>query len=309
MFENFKKQGGFKLVWRLIRAGVFFFSVMHLLLSGFSRTSLEILRLAIQLKIKNKLQKKYKYVLEKKTDDGLTSDYSNKVWVCWFQGFENAPPIVRKCVDSVKKYLTGYEIIELDSENISDYVSLPNYVIEKWQKQIITDAHFSDLLRLELLVKYGGIWIDSTILCTSSDIPKYITNSDLFLYQSLKPGRDGHILAISNWLISAKTNNTLLIATKALLLEYWKTNNYAIDYYIFHMFFEIASEKYRKERERIPKICNSIPHILLLEFFDNYSEERFKQIKELSQFHKLSYKFSEEQLNKKETFYEAIVNA
>jgi mannosyltransferase OCH1-like enzyme len=309
MFKYFKKQGGFKFVWHLIRARVFLFSAIELLLLGFSKTSLEILRLAIQLKIKNKLQKKYRYVLEKISDNDLQKKSSNKIWICWFQGIENAPIIVKKCFDSVKKYLIGYEVIEINSKNLLNYVSFPDYILEKRHKKIISDAHFSDMLRLELLIKYGGIWIDSTILCTSSNIPKYITNSDLFLYQCLKPGRDGHAITISNWMISAKTNDKLLIGTKALLYEYWKINNFAIDYYIFHMFFEIASEKFKNERKNIPKICNSVPHILLLEFFDNYNEERFKQIKDLTLFHKLSYKFSKEQLNKKGTFYEVIANA
>jgi hypothetical protein len=270
---------------------------------------MEILRLAIQLKIKNKLQKRYKCVLEKMSNNTLQNERSNKVWICWLQGFENAPLVVKKCYDSIKKYFTEYEIIELNSKNLFNYVYFPNYILEKWRKKIISDAHFSDLLRLELLIKYGGMWIDSTVLCTSSNIPKYITDSDLFLYQCLKPGRDGHALTISNWLIFAKTNNTLLIATKTLLCEYWKKNNFAIDYYVFHMFFEIASEKFKNEREKIPKICNSIPHILLLEFFDNYREERLRQIEGLTPFHKLSYKFDKEQLNKKGTFYEVVVNA
>jgi hypothetical protein len=310
MFKHYlKKQGGLGFVWRLIRARVFIFSATQLLLLGSSRTALEILRLAMQMKIKNKLQKKYKYVLENMPDGSLPREHSNKAWVCWLQGIENAPPIVKKCFGSIKKHLTGYEIIELNSENLFDYVSFPDCILEKRQKKIIGDAHFSDLLRLELLIKYGGIWIDATVLCTSPDIPKYITDSDLFLYQCLKPGRDGHAIAISNWLVSAKSNNALLIATKNLLYEHWKKSNFAADYYIFHIFFEIASEKLINEREKIPKVCNSAPHVLLLELFRDYSEGRFEQIKSMSAFHKLSYKFSEEQLNKEGTFYEVIANA
>ena len=309
MFKHFKKQGGFKFVCYLIRARVFLFSAMELFLLGFSQTALEILRLTIQLKIKNKLQKKYKYVLEKMPDNILQNERSNKIFVCWLQGFETAPLVVKKCLTSVKKYLKEYEIVELDSNNLFNYVSFPDYIIEKRKKKIISDAHFSDLLRLELLIKYGGIWMDATVLCTSPNIPKYITDSDLFLYQCLKPGKDGHTIAISNWFISAKANNTLLTATKRLLYEYWKKNNFAIDYYIFHIFFEIASNKYKEERKKIPKVCNSTPHILLLEFFDNYDGKRFEQIKDLTPFHKLSYRFSEELLNKNGTFYEVFINA
>ena len=30
----------------------------------------------------------------------------------------------------------------------------------------ITKTHLSDLLRLELLIRYGGTWIDATVFCT-----------------------------------------------------------------------------------------------------------------------------------------------
>jgi hypothetical protein len=38
--------------------------------------------------------------------------------------------------------------------------------LEKYQKKIIDNTHFSDLLRLELLIKYGGTWIDASVLVT-----------------------------------------------------------------------------------------------------------------------------------------------
>ena len=54
-------------------------------------------------------------------------------------------------------------------------------VMEKWEKGIITHTHMTDLLRLELLIKYGGMWIDATVLCTAKEeeIPCYFFDSDL----------------------------------------------------------------------------------------------------------------------------------
>ena len=92
---------------------------------------------------------------------------------------------------------------------MNKYVQFPNYIIEKWNAGLITNTHMTDLLRLELLIRYGGMWVDATVLCTSrsKNIPKYYFDSELFFYQCLKPGRDGHCNYISSWLISAKTNN------------------------------------------------------------------------------------------------------
>ena len=224
----FKKQGGFNLIKQYIKSGSLFTALFEFLLLGKSRTALEILRLSTQLKAKNKLKKKYYKVLKEfdlKFKNDLPQESSNKVWICWFQGMDNAPYIVKKCYESIKTHLKDKEIIVITEENMSNYVDFPDFIIDKWKKGIISNAHMADLLRLDLLIKYGGMWIDSTVFCTSSNIPNYITDSDLFFYQSLKPGRNGKSSVLSNWLISAKTNNKILIATKELCYKYWKNNN------------------------------------------------------------------------------------
>ena len=124
---------------------------------------------------------------------------------------------------------------------------------------------------MDLLATHGGLWIDSTVLCTSNNVPEYICNSDLFMYQVLKPGLDGHCIKMSSWLISAKSNNVVLCATRELLYEYWKNNDRLIDYFLLHHFLSICSDKFPEEFLRIPKVPNSIPHILLLQFFEKYT--------------------------------------
>jgi hypothetical protein len=105
------------------------------------------------------------------------------MWTCWFQGYDNAPPIVKACINSMYKYSDGYEVIVLTEETISDYVSMPDFIIEKYKAGIISPAHFSDLLRTLLLITYGGIWLDATVLLTGN-IPHYLLSSDFFVFQS-----------------------------------------------------------------------------------------------------------------------------
>ena len=66
----------------------------------------------------------------------------------------------------------------------------------------------TDLLMLELLIKYGGTWIDSTVLCTSSieNIPEYYFDSDLFFYQTLMLLKYGYTFVLFSWYLSAATN-------------------------------------------------------------------------------------------------------
>lgn len=134
---------------------------------GKDTKALEILRLSAQYKIKKNLEKKYKKKIDEfqsnYADDKL-HESSNKVWICWFQGLENAPVLVKKCYESLKQNLTDREIILITSDNMCDYVEFPKFILEKWKTGQITHTHMTDLLRLEILIKYGGMWIDATVL-------------------------------------------------------------------------------------------------------------------------------------------------
>lgn len=305
--EIFKKQGGMRLLKQYWQGGALFTGIGEFLLLGKSRTALEILRLSTSLKTKQKLERKYRWKLNEFDRKYVEKEHkmSNKIWICWFQGMENAPELVRKCYKSVVENNPNSEVIVITTENMFEYVKFPDYVVEKWKKGEITHTHMTDLMRLELLITYGGLWLDATVFCTGK-APDYFFNSNLFFYQCLKPGRDGHGNFISSWLINAKTNNKVLMATRDLCYEYWKTNDSMWDYFLFHDLLCIALERYEDEWKKIIPRDNATPHLLLLRLFDQYNEQMWNAIKSQTQFHKLTYKFDQREIDKKDTFYKCI---
>lgn len=309
--ETFEKQGGTKLLKQYWQSGSLFTAVGEFILLGKSRTALEILRLSTQLKVKQKLEKKYRRALQKfdsSYDINLPHKTSNKVWICWFQGMENAPELVQRCYQSIKENMPDRDVIVLTTDNIKDYVDFPSYILDKWKSGIITHTHMTDLLRLELLIKYGGMWIDATVFCSGNEIAPYFYESDLFFYQCLKPGRDGHSTYISSWLMSARTNNKILMATRYLCYEYWNEHNNMIDYFLLHDFLSIVLDYYPEDWKKIIPRDNATPHELLLRLFDQYDENIWMAIKEQTPFHKLSYKFKESQILQDGTFYRKLIS-
>lgn len=144
------------------------------------------------------------------------------IWTYWHQGFEDAPFLVRRCVDEWIKLHPDWNIVQLDSENISDYVEPLPISEEKIVKMKI--AHRSDLIRTQLLIKYGGVWADPTTFpILSLDkwlIPKM--ESGIFLFQN--PGRDR---IIANWFIAADSSlNMILIELYDELVRYWQNNEF-----------------------------------------------------------------------------------
>lgn len=312
LVEIFKKQGGIKLLMQYWKGGALFTAIGEFLLLGKSRTALEILRLSATLKTKQKLERKYKEVLldfdEKwKKQNCLESKSSNKVWICWFQGMESASELVRRCYQSVKENMSDCDIVVITSENMNDYVQFPDFIIEKWHKGQISHTHMTDLLRLELLIRYGGMWLDATVFCSEKNIPDYFFESDLFFYQCLKPGRDGHCSYISSWLMSAKTNNRILMTVRELLYKYWKDNNSMWDYFLLHDFMAMVLDYYQDDWKSIIPRDNATPHILLLRLFDKYDEQLWQAIKMQTPFHKLSYKFDKDKENLSDTYYDVLI--
>lgn len=238
-----------------------------------------------------KLEKKYRNVIMNDViDDSKEQKLSNKVWICWFQGYDQAPELVKCTISSIKKHLPEKEIIILSEKNIYQYAKFPKTVLDKRKSGKISAAHFSDLLRVELLCRYGGMWIDATVLCTSDNIPTYITENDLFVYKSMNlGGKDLAPIICSSWLISAKSNNPILLLTRKLLWKYWEEYDILCDYFLFHIFLAMAARKYTELWEAIPLFDNASPHVLGVELSKPYNEERWKQICEMSVFHKLNH--------------------
>ena len=215
-------------------------------------------------------------------------------WWCWLQGVDNAPPISKMCLKALRRNYSDYQINVVTLKNVSEYVSFPEHVVRKFKAGKITPTHFSDLLRLELLIKYGGIWADSTVLATGRE--KDYLREPLFIFQSTWRNE---VHLGSSWFIVACKGNPILKTTRDLLYKYWEDHD-AVGaggfYFLFHWMFRLAVAKYPDEWAKVPLFSNIPPHVLQMEFFKPYNPDRFEQIRSMSHFHKLSWKYQPELL-------------
>lgn len=231
------------------------------------------------------------------------------IWVCWLQGMENAPEIVKKCVASVKRNMPKYEVRVLTAENIFDYVTLPEHIVRKYKKGTITFTHFSDILRTALLVQHGGIWLDATVLLTD-ELPAKMTDAPLFFLQKSKLQMIPHMG--SSWMLVGQKGNAVLQRLLELLSDYWKKENKLRDYYLFHLFFYLVlecNEEGKKALRAIPYVPNVDAHTMQYTLFEDYDEQIWKQTTSRSPIHKLTWKFNHnEPLEKRGTNYDYILH-
>jgi hypothetical protein len=254
--------------------------------------------------LKRYLNKNTKYILNGKP----IKDLNPCIWTCWLQGYENAPPIVKSCINSMRKYSNGYNVVIITDDNLSDYVSMPDFIIKKYKAGIISATQFSDLLRTLLLINYGGIWLDATVLLTKK-IPQILLDSDLFVFQSSI--LHSEYQPCSSWFIIAKRNNPVLLNVFEIMASYWKDNSILINYFLFHVTVQFVityDSEAKKLWEKIFYKNNSDPHFLQKKLFDEFDQTMKDYIWDMSFAHKLTYKFNDTSLPELHgTYYRHII--
>lgn len=230
------------------------------------------------------------------------------IWQYWGQGFNNEmPELVRKCLDSVEKNHGEATIIRLSDETISEYLEIPDFVLEK--KGLYPKAIFSDLLRCMLLSAYGGCWLDATVLL-SEKIPQKYWDADFFLFQRYESEtnkkywsnafyyyfgwENGFSVRVLNSIIFSQKNNPAITAITQLLLHFWNQHDNLPDYFFFQILFNELVKEERIGNCEIENDC--IPHLLQQYINDpDFKLASLNDILSVTPFHKLTYKSTESQ--------------
>lgn len=256
--------------------------------------------------------KKYVKIVNKQAKNEITNeeikDYT--IWQFWDSELNLAPSIVKKCINSVEKFKDNKKHIVLNMKNVEDYVEIPSKYYDLLKSKKILKAHFSDILRLKLLITHGGLWADATIYLTDK-IPNYITNSDLFLFQNYE-NIDIDRLNIANYFIHSKPNNKILKDTLDIINEYWKDNDYLMNYFLNLYALTLATKMDTANKN----LWHQVPFASLFpvqrlqeELKDEFNALKWEAIKQNSFVHKLSYKEKVLKLNStKNSFYEKLIN-
>lgn len=199
-------------------------------------------------------------VLEIKKQDIKPSKTFDKypIWIYWNQGFENAPNIVQLCLNSVKNHIpNNAELILLDESNLYDYVTLPQYVIDKVGENY---THLSDIIRTQLLYLYGGLWLDSTVL-VDGDIDESIFEQDFW-----SPSFEGINTNLSNYgkfflnCMATKKNSELMYTVYNILCSYWENNTELMDYDLIDGVFDYACRENKEFRSIVDKLTPNNEH-------------------------------------------------
>ena len=239
------------------------------------------------------------------------SRYSDVIWVCWWQGEEQAPDIVKKCLATIRANAPGHKVIIITEDNYRDFVTFPEWVERKRKAGIMSRTHYSDLLRLSLLSKYGGMWVDSTFFCTG-DISQYfawplwsIKRPDYF-HASVASGY------FANYSLGCDFEHRKVFAIiRDFTLYYWKKYDSLIDYLFLDYLIVLAQRHCKYVRESFANLHPNNPQCdeLYKVLGEPYDEQKWKDMKRDTNMFKLTWKYQYPlEKDSKPTFYGMLLN-
>lgn len=121
------------------------------------------------------------------------------IWAYWDSN--NLPELVQLCQKNWKKFAPNYDIRLINKEQAKKLVDLPTY----WDK--LKPFRQADVFRLKVLEKYGGVWMDASIILLNNP-DNFINQNGLTLFTT--PASNNENKIFENWFISCPANNDII---------------------------------------------------------------------------------------------------
>lgn len=216
------------------------------------------------------------------------------IWICWWQGEEKAPPLVKACIESVRKNSKDHMVQIVTEKNFRTFAEIPPVIIAKWRKGLIGHANFADILRCALLSEHGGIWLDATMYMCSS-FPDELYGRCFCSYKRAEAGEAVKYVACGRWgsyYLAAGEKNPLMMFARDMQYVYWMNNDKAIDYGLIDYCIDLACREIPLCREALNACPADNPdmHHLYPIINDAFSAELYEQMCKGTYLFKLSYK-------------------
>lgn len=189
----------------------------------------------------------------------MNSPLPKVIWLLWLQGWDEAPAIVQACLKTWQENNPGWTIHKLSQENLYDYLDDSAFSSSSKGNNLQAEA-FSDVIRISLLERYGGIWIDSTVYCLKpldTWLPEKL-DSGFFAFE--KPSSDR---MVASWFLAASKGNYIVKEWHRRVLEYWTHRTKRHHYFWFHYLFEEAYNAdpfFQASWDATPKVSDRGPH-------------------------------------------------
>lgn len=225
-----------------------------------SQNKYELFYEFIAWSLKNNFQDFDKKYINIKKEIPTKKEIPFKFWIMWWQGEENAPILIKNNISNLKKVVGTENVIVLNQNNYCKYVNIPNSLKNKLHIGKLDLAHWSDIVRFNILNRYGGYWIDSTV-AISSELKKYIESKGHTNFFTLcENNLNYHNISRNQWtlwLMGGIAHLDLFnyicqfynyyFTKHDVVIDYFLTDDIIAHYYKYNNQFRIMCSKYKND--------------------------------------------------------------
>ena len=148
----------------------------------------------------------------------------------WYQGLAESPPLVQICVHSWRRFNPDWKVIVLDRSSLTSWIDpreVPN------NRSDLSLQQLSDLARIGVLQRYGGIWVDATVFCLRPLAEWFDHRHDAGFFAFRNPARDR---MMSTWFIGSEKDDPLLTALYQTYMEFMTSRSFVNQHSDFGLF-------------------------------------------------------------------------
>ncbi len=211
-----------------------------------------------------------------------------QIFMLWQQGWDKAPPLVRACAESWRRQNPDWQLHLLDNEGIAEFLpALPN-IPERAAR-----TTQSNIVRLALLQRHGGVWADATLFCARplDDWLPQVAGPNLFLFSYPRPYRLAEI-----WFMAAAPQNGLLTAWQQMVAAYWRHFSRPHHYYWMEFLLGYLVDTDPEAAAVWQKVVKLGPHASEIVAANRFNQQTQREVFDLIDrnsvpVHKLSHKW------------------
>ena len=185
------------------------------------------------------------------------SDLTRRIWMYWNSGLDQAPELVRACHESWKRLNPNWDVVLLSDLTLSQYLNSEDFLSRHRYPSI---QKYSNHIRLLLLKKHGGLWVDADLICLKP-LDTWLQNagkSGVFMFS--RPSKDR---SFANWLIYASSSQVsarnCINRLESEYKDYFDHNHFSVGTlarYLTHKLQEFLIWSARKQKTTSVQIAN-----------------------------------------------------
>ena len=148
------------------------------------------------------------------------------IWMFWAQGMAGLGPFRRACIQSWVCHNPGWRVVLLGIPSCFSYIDRSD-LPDKWQ--CLCWPALSDAVRLSLLSRHGGVYVDVSVICGRSlddwlhSSEDHCLDLEAFYYPNF--GASHHCNRgeyLENWFLACPRGSGLMSRWHSAFLDFWK---------------------------------------------------------------------------------------